>query len=106
MTSFLLFGTIYLVLIVLFAVIYTAIDMSGAGTIKEHYLEETNLSLPALLLRSLYFSLITIFAVGFGDITPFGLSRLFASIQAFIGFLMPIAIVIHLFPNEERREGN
>ncbi|MBS2967906.1 two pore domain potassium channel family protein [Metabacillus sp. KIGAM252] len=103
-TGFLLFAVIYLVSILLFAAIYLGLELSGAGHLKEHYLDEKGLTLYALILKCLYFSLVTNLSVGFGDITPFELSRLFASLQAFIGYLLPVALVINLFPNEVKEK--
>ncbi|MTH54996.1 two pore domain potassium channel family protein [Bacillus mangrovi] len=101
-TGFLLFAVIYLISIVLFAGIYIALEYSGTGHLKEHYTDDSNITLYGLILKTLYFSIVTNMAIGFGDITPFGVSRLFASIQAFIGYLLPVALVINLFPQEKR----
>ncbi|MCD7036358.1 potassium channel family protein [Metabacillus sp. GX 13764] len=100
MTAFFLFSVIYLTLIVLFSAIYLILELTGTGNLKEHYLPHQSLSMFDLIGKCLYFSLVTNLSVGFGDITPFGIARLFASMQAFIGYLLPVALVIHLFPNE------
>ncbi|MGD6818486.1 ion channel [Metabacillus sp. 84] len=103
-TSFLFFGVIYLVSIIVFAAIYALLDLNGMGYLKEHYVDDSKITYYGFILKCLYFSTITNFAIGFGDITPFGTARLFASIQAFIGYLLPVAIVINLFPKEAKEE--
>ncbi len=46
------------------------------------------------LFRSLYFSTITMLSVGYGDVTPYGWSRLVAMIESVIGGILPAAIVL------------
>lgn len=46
--------------------------------------------------QCLYFSVVSFTTRGFGDITPFGLSRIFASIEAFLGAFM-IALFVLTF---------
>ncbi|MGM0877027.1 MAG: ion channel [Bacillota bacterium] len=45
------------------------------------------------LVTSLYFSAVTLFSVGYGDIVPVGLGRLLAVIQALIGYILPAVFV-------------
>jgi len=55
--------------------------------------------------QSLYFSGVTMLTIGYGDIAPLGIGRLFALIQALIGFILPTAFVlkvVHL--NYEEKE--
>lgn len=46
------------------------------------------LDLPSRFLGALYFSIITSTTTGFGDIVPNGISRIFASAEAFSGFFL------------------
>ena len=46
------------------------------------------------LQTTLYFSAMTMFSVGYGDISPIGMGRIVATIQAFIGYSLPVAFVI------------
>ncbi|WP_084822357.1 potassium channel family protein [Bacillus sp. SA1-12] len=41
------------------------------------------------LFTSLYFSAVTLFSVGYGDIVPIGIGRLLAVIEALIGYILP-----------------
>ena len=40
-------------------------------------------------LTSLYFSAVTLFSVGYGDIVPIGIGRYLAIIEALIGYVLP-----------------
>jgi hypothetical protein len=47
------------------------------------------------LLNSIYFSVVTFTTLGYGDITPIGLSRLIAAIEAFCGsFSLALFVVV------------
>lgn len=47
------------------------------------------------LLTCLYYSVVTFTTLGYGDITPFGMSRLFAALEAFTGsFSMALFVVV------------
>jgi potassium channel LctB len=41
------------------------------------------------LFTSLYFSAVTLFSVGYGDIVPIGIGRFLAMIEALIGYILP-----------------
>ncbi|WP_216775877.1 potassium channel family protein [Metabacillus halosaccharovorans] len=41
------------------------------------------------LLTSLYFSAVTLFSVGYGDIVPVGIGRFLAVLEALIGYVLP-----------------
>lgn len=41
------------------------------------------------LFTALYFSAVTLFSVGYGDIVPIGLGRFLAVIEALIGYVLP-----------------
>lgn len=58
------------------------------------------------IFRSLYFSTITMLSVGYGDVTPYGWSRLVAMIESIIGGILPAAIVIRfMMPWRANMEG-
>lgn len=95
-------------LIALFFIYITLI--SGFGLI---YLSLTKLGFPILvesnqLLRepfhemlqtSIYFSAVTLFSVGYGDITPIEFGRWIAILEALIGYLLPAIFVLSSFTN-------
>jgi potassium channel LctB len=41
------------------------------------------------LVTSLYFSAVTLFSVGYGDIVPIGFGRFLAVFEALIGYILP-----------------
>lgn len=86
---------LYINLILTFAVIYSILDYSKAGPIIEHNeAEYPHKTFDNKLFRSLYFSTVTMLSVGYGDVTPYGWSRLVAMIESIIGGILPAAIVI------------
>lgn len=83
-------------IIVCFTVIYILLDILDLGRIVEHHTVLFN-SGPAWfeqLARTLYFSAITLFSVGYGDITPFGWSRVVAIFEATVGYILPAVITV------------
>lgn len=48
------------------------------------------------LETSFYFSAITLFSVGYGDISPIGIGRMIAVIEALIGYTIPAAFVFRV----------
>lgn len=77
-----------------FGLIYTLLQLNGVQVYNEsqqiyasslHFLDE--------LQTGIYFSGITLFSVGFGDLTPIGLGRLIVVIEALIGYTIPAAFV-------------
>ena len=81
--------------IICFALFYFLFGISdGAQNIQwnKHHTWGENLD---SLLNCLYFSVVTFTTLGYGDLTPFGLTRLFAAIEAFIGsFTLALFVVV------------
>lgn len=94
-------------IIMFFTVIYVILDLTNLGLIVDHHAPERHL--PLWLdhgTRIIYFSAITLFSVGYGDITPFGWSRGVAIIEATIGYILPAVITVQylsLFPDPLER---
>jgi potassium channel LctB len=92
---------IYLNIVITFALLYMFVEAFHLGRLIDHFAGATPQStLHGYLTRSVYFSAITLLGVGYGDVTPFGLSRAIAVIEAMIGYILPAALVIGytLFP--------
>ncbi|WP_312702201.1 ion channel [Sedimentibacter sp.] len=86
---------LYFFIAVCFSVIYIVLTMLKLGHIVDHYASAAHQNqFIDLVSRSLYFSYITLFAVGYGDMTPLGLSKAVSMIQAFVGFILPYAIML------------
>ncbi|MCD7036406.1 potassium channel family protein [Metabacillus sp. GX 13764] len=56
-----------------------------------------------LLYHSLYFSAITLFSVGYGEMVPVGIGRLVAVLEAMTGYILPVVIVARTVYGLERR---
>ena len=81
--------------ILTFAVCYAALGVSDpAGT---EFLHSDSLITDRLqhFLTCVYFSVVTFTTLGYGDITPLGIARLFAAMEAFIGsFTLALFVVV------------
>jgi potassium channel LctB len=96
---FLYFGCLYLTIMVGFALLYMLVQMEGhlvwAGTAYERPFFWDH------FFSSLYFSGITLFSVGYGDIVPEGFGRWIALIEAWIGYTIPTAFVVRSMMEKE-----
>jgi hypothetical protein len=68
-----------------FGFTYYLIDLSGLGKTMSAVNNPDHLS---TLLQSFYHSAITFFTIGYGDVYPMGLSRIFSGIEGFMGVFM------------------
>ncbi|HEX6922998.1 MAG TPA: ion channel [Bacillales bacterium] len=99
---------LYLNIILSFAVIYMILDYTDLGPIVDHYRSHVKAKTwfdP--LLKPLYFSAITLLSVGYGDLTPFGFSRVIAVFEAMIGYILPATAAIQairVFPDMMRAD--
>ncbi|MDR4887258.1 potassium channel family protein [Fredinandcohnia sp. QZ13] len=102
----LIFIVVYLNTLLTFAILYILLDLLDLGKVHDHYAsvshQEQSLD---IVTRSLYFSAITLLSVGYGDVTPFGISRAVAIVEALIGYLLPVVIVIQFLPPFQNTEG-
>lgn len=83
-----LYGTI----MIGFGLIYIILDLNGHIVLIEDtsYLEVSFLD---RLETGFYFSAMTLFSVGYGDIAPIGIGRMIAVIEALVGYVIPTAFV-------------
>lgn len=92
--NFLSFETIimitylYISLLIGFGVIYLICLQSNIPVLQEGGTPVTGTYFD-FLLTSLYFSAVTLFSVGYGDIVPVGIGRFLAVIEALIGYILP-----------------
>ena len=77
-------------IVITFTLIYIFLDVIGLGEIVDHH----TISYSRLdhLVSTLYFSAITLFSVGYGDITPLHWSRIVAILEASVGYILPAII--------------
>ncbi|HHY72017.1 MAG TPA: two pore domain potassium channel family protein [Bacillus bacterium] len=91
--NFLLLIFTYIILLVGFGFIYTLIEASGTSII----IESGNKVEPPffhIMGTGMYFSGVTLFSLGYGDVVPIGIGRGFAMVEALIGYLLPAAFVM------------
>ncbi|MGO4887612.1 ion channel [Anaerobacillus sp. MEB173] len=89
-----------------FSIIYWILDITNLGLIVDHYASTSHQEKGIdRITRSLYLSSITLLSVGYGDVTPFGWARAAAMVQALIGYLLPVVIVVQfIIPNRKKVE--
>jgi len=90
--NFIYLSFIYFTVMCGFGLIYVLLDshqipVLEAGTFKN------GMSFLERLETTIYFSAITLFSVGFGDIAPIGIGRIIAVFEALIGYTIPAAFV-------------
>ncbi|CAG9623015.1 potassium channel family protein [Sutcliffiella rhizosphaerae] len=94
---------IYLTLLISFGLLYTVLHVEGHPVLLERG-EKISGSFFEVFFRSIYFSAITILTVGYGDITPIGIGRSIAMIEALIGFVLPAAFVVRVVLHMDSKE--
>lgn len=90
--NFLYFAAIYATVMIGFGLIYIILEMQGYPVLDdgENRIEADFIS---RLQTSLYFSAVTLFSVGYGEIAPIGIGRFIAVSEALIGYTIPAAFV-------------
>ncbi len=83
---------IYSTVIIGFAILYFAFSLHDIILLENR--NEGTISILELWWKSLYFSGVTMLTIGYGDISPIGIGRVFAIVQALIGFILPTAFVL------------
>jgi potassium channel LctB len=92
--NFLSFDTIimitylYLSLLIGFGMLYLVCIQSNVHVLMEAGMPITGDYFDKLF-TSLYFSAVTLFSVGYGDIVPIGMGRFLAVTEALIGYILP-----------------
>lgn len=87
--NFLYLGSVYLTVIIGFGLIYLLFNLIGISLLIEMNEQNRN----NIFETSFYFSAMTLFSVGNGDVIPHGLGRLIAVCEALIGYTLPAAFV-------------
>ena len=86
-------GNLYATILVGFALVYLLFELQNYSVILDRG-NRVDGNFSEQLKTSFYFSAMTMFSVGYGDISPIGVGRMIATIQAFIGYTLPAAFVI------------
>lgn len=90
---FLTFMIVYSILIIGFGLVYFILSFSGDVFIDQQKSDDASLN---RLLTSIYFSGVTILTIGYGDVSPVGVVRFLAVIQAMLGYALPSLLVLRL----------
>jgi len=85
---------IYCIVIIGFGMIYFILSFQQVTLVEN--VSQNSSTLIKHLFTCFYFSGVTLLTIGYGDITPIGIGRLIAIIQALIGFILPTAFVLKL----------
>ncbi|MDQ0159839.1 potassium channel family protein [Alkalibacillus salilacus] len=89
------FIAMYVILMLGFALIYFSLAEIGYTLLQGELLQVG--SVIERFFHAIYFSGVTLMTIGYGDITPVGIGRVIALVEAFIGFLLPAAFFYKLF---------
>lgn len=90
--NFLTLALIYAIVMAGFGLLYYLLDHKGMIVLTEDSRQQTGSS-SEKMTTTMYFSAITLFSVGYGDIAPVGIGRIIAVLEALIGYTIPAAFV-------------
>jgi potassium channel LctB len=93
---------IYITIIAGFGLVYLSIIFLGNPILVENgrlLIEPFH----DLLQTTIYFSAVTLFSVGYGDIVPIGYGRWIATFEALVGYILPAIFVLSSFQDRPRR---
>lgn len=90
------FIILYCIFIIGFGLIYFTFSFNSTILIENVANRYPDASLLRQLFLSMYFSGVTLLTIGYGDITPIGIGRIIAIVQALFGYVLPTAFVLKL----------
>ncbi|SDY34748.1 potassium channel LctB [Evansella caseinilytica] len=103
--NFVVLVLVYVTVTCGFGAVYLGLEVTGHRVLTEGGKLIAHDSVFHLVEDVLYFSSVTLLTVGYGDITPQGIGRWIAMIQALIGYLLPAAFVVTtVFYRERQRQ--
>ncbi|MYL35297.1 two pore domain potassium channel family protein [Pontibacillus yanchengensis] len=85
---------VYVIVMLAFGMIYFIFASQGMPILMDELLQHE--SILDRLGHSIYFSGVTLLTVGYGDITPIGIGRVIALVEALIGYVLPAAFFVQL----------
>ena len=91
--NFIVLFLVYVTVSIGFGCVYISLELFGISVLTEGEARVGG-SFFHLLEDAMYFSAVTILSVGYGDITPHGIGRWIAMLEAFFGYLLPAAFVV------------
>ncbi len=88
------FIAIYFILMLGFALLYFLLAEAGFSLLIDQSLQSGTPT--ERFFQSVYFSGVTLMTVGYGDVTPIGIGKPIALVEAMIGYLLPAAFLYKL----------
>jgi potassium channel LctB len=85
---------VYLTVMIGFGLFYFLLSQKGIPLLNEGYFRGT--SQWDRLGHAIYFSGVTLMTVGYGDITPIGIGKFIALMEAMIGYILPAAFFVRV----------
>ncbi|MBM7704448.1 two pore domain potassium channel family protein [Metabacillus iocasae] len=82
----------YVTVLIGFGLIYTVFEMHDFAVLAGEY--QAGQSYGVTLYNSLYFSAVTLFSVGYGDMYPIGVGKGIVIIESLVGYIMPALFVL------------
>jgi potassium channel LctB len=90
--NFLFLAALYATIMIGFGLIFILLEFNGNAVILENG-RVLQGDFFKKLETSIYFSTITLFSVGYGDIVPIGIGRIVVVLEALVGYTIPAAFV-------------
>ena len=100
--NFLYLTFVYITILIGFGLIYILLETKGHEVMVEMYPMPSD-NFFERLETYIYFSAVTLFSVGYGDIAPIGIGRIIAMIEALIGYTIPAAFVARAFIEKDQK---
>ncbi|WP_419157789.1 ion channel [Rossellomorea sp. BNER] len=94
--NFLFLGISYIVIMIGFGLLYVLLELEGVPILIENGEVFTG-DFFDYLFTGIYFSGITLFSVGYGDLSPVGFGRGIALVESWLGYTIPAAFVVKTF---------
>jgi potassium channel LctB len=99
--NFVTLALIYATVMAGFGLLYYLLDLKGTWVLSDVSMRPSTSSYERMS-TSMYFSAITLFSVGYGDIAPVGVGRVIAVIEALVGYTIPAAFVTRAVIDQKR----
>jgi potassium channel LctB len=90
----------YITMLLGFGLIYMVLQLNGHNVFTPSANGTANKCF-SILQDSLYLSGITLLSVGYGDVTPMGIGRWIAIIEALLGYIMPAVLVARTMMDQD-----
>jgi potassium channel LctB len=101
--NFVTLALIYATVMAGFGLLYYLLDLKGMWVLADESMRPS-ISSYERMTTSMYFSAITLFSVGYGDIAPIGYGRIIAVLEALIGYTIPAAFVTRAVFDRKKTE--